>query len=331
MPMNRQAVLVLLVALLAAASLPAARKAATPPLDEKYRNWQDLVEYISTPEERAVFLRLDNDRDRDAFIKMFWKQRDPTPGTEENEYQQEHIKRFNYANQYYKYGSARAGWKTDQGRIYILLGPPQSTDRYESELDVYPVQIWSYSGTPAQNLPLAFWVVFWKRGDAGEYKLYDPIGVGPHALIRKNQNINPDDYETIYKTLSESHDILALAAFSLLPDEITFNGAPSMLSSTVLAHIFEVPLTQLSSSAYATQFLKYKGVVNVEYANNYVESKHAVLLLRDPHQRAELHPFRHPAENGQRRLSAGKGPVFHQFQTLPQPEEERAERRKDGL
>jgi hypothetical protein len=89
---------------LAAASLVSAQKA--PKVSEKdlapqYQEWLHLVAYHIQPVERDVFLQLRSDRDRDIFIETFWKQRDPTPGTPENEYKDELIKRFQYVNQFY--------------------------------------------------------------------------------------------------------------------------------------------------------------------------------------------------------------------------------------
>ena len=74
-----------------------------------YDRWLNLVQYIITPTEKKIFLSLKNPRDKDAFIKLFWKQRDPTPGTEKNEFMIEHIKRFKYANKHFGRGSQKQG------------------------------------------------------------------------------------------------------------------------------------------------------------------------------------------------------------------------------
>jgi len=118
-PRRWTALLLLLLPLLAGADAP-----QRPPLAEKYRQWLDLVDYIITPDERKIFLDLANDRDREAFIGIFWNQRDPSRGTPENEFKDEHVRRFEYANRYYGFTSPLPGWKTDRGRIHILLGPP---------------------------------------------------------------------------------------------------------------------------------------------------------------------------------------------------------------
>jgi GWxTD domain-containing protein len=71
-------------------------------------------------------MNLETNRDRDIFIENFWKQRDPTPGTPQNEYRDEIIKRFNYSNKFFSRGTSREGWMTDMGRFYIILGKPAS-------------------------------------------------------------------------------------------------------------------------------------------------------------------------------------------------------------
>ena len=93
-------------------------------LAPQYQEWLKLTTYIIKDKERDVFLSLTNDRDRDLFIETFWKIRDPTPETPDNEFKQEHIKRFQEANKRFRRRSAREGWMTDQGRIWIILGQP---------------------------------------------------------------------------------------------------------------------------------------------------------------------------------------------------------------
>ena len=90
-----------------------------------------MITYITFKEERRVFLKLTNDRDRDAFINIFWLQRDPTPGTPENEFKAEIEKRFAYVNEFFKRGTSRPGWMTDQGQIYMTLGKPNSIERFD--------------------------------------------------------------------------------------------------------------------------------------------------------------------------------------------------------
>jgi len=142
-------------------------------LPERYRKWLDEeVVYLITPKEKEVFLKLQTDREREVFIEAFWKQRDPTPETPQNEFREEHYRRFNYANEYLGRGTGQPGWKTDQGRIYIILGPPNNIEKYEDIDGVYPAQIWFYYGDPKSNLPPALISSFSKRRHWRVYSLF---------------------------------------------------------------------------------------------------------------------------------------------------------------
>jgi GWxTD domain-containing protein len=105
-----------------------------------WRAWLDEdVAYIATDEERTAFLQLTTDEERTEFIEQFWLRRDPTVGTTQNEFKEEHYRRIAYANEHF--ASRVPGWKTDRGRVYIILGPP---DEIESSQSPAPVENWRY-------------------------------------------------------------------------------------------------------------------------------------------------------------------------------------------
>lgn len=90
---------------------------------------QDFYEYaylIMTNVEKDIFRHLPDKEARAEFIEDFWAKRDPDPDTEENEFKQEFFRRIEYTNQRFKEGPP--GWKTERGRIYIYLGPPDRFD-----------------------------------------------------------------------------------------------------------------------------------------------------------------------------------------------------------
>ncbi|SPE29682.1 Peptidase M56, BlaR1 [Candidatus Sulfopaludibacter sp. SbA6] len=96
-----------------------------------YRKWMNEdVAYIITDAERAAFKNLQTDEEREHFIEQFWLRRDPTPGTPENEFKEEHYRRIAYANEHF--ASKIPGWKTDRGRIYITYGPPDEIESHRS-------------------------------------------------------------------------------------------------------------------------------------------------------------------------------------------------------
>lgn len=261
--------------------LPSATSARETELAEKYASWLDLTEYIITPVERRIFLQLTNERDRDAFISFFWKQRDSSKGTPENEYKDEHIKRFEYAKKYFGYTSPLPGWKTDRGRIYILLGPPVNRNEIFNSY-LYPIEIWEYYGDPAKGLPTMFNVVFYRKGGAGDFKLYVPAQDGPDQLLVKQiGEFGTFDYRAIYQKIYDIKPEVAEVALSLIPGEKTVNYSPSMRDVQLLAKIADLPSEHINTT-YARQFLNFKAYVDVESSFDYLNSRHELILLRDP-------------------------------------------------
>ena len=284
MNMNKR-ILSLVCAGLAAAALVAsgdkAAKSAQESLGEKYRDWLKLVGYIIAPKEKEVFLALQTDRDRDFYLDAFWRQRDPTPGTPENEYKEEHLRRFAYANKFYGRGTVRAGWMTDRGRIHIILGPPVSVERFEVSAHIVPCEGWSYYGDPKKELPAHFILLFFQRGGVGEYRLYDPVADGPASLLVNKRDVDPTDYLELYQKIKEIEPTLADLSISYIPGEYNYDYSPSPRNTILIADILESPQKDINTN-YATHFLNYKGVVSTEYLTNYVESEAAVAIIPDP-------------------------------------------------
>jgi len=95
-------------------------------LDPSSRDFYETANLIMTKWEIGIFKHLPDQESREEFISDFWAKRDPYPETDENEFKEEFFRRIEYANKRFKEGIP--GWKTDRGRIYIYLGPP---DRFE--------------------------------------------------------------------------------------------------------------------------------------------------------------------------------------------------------
>jgi GWxTD domain-containing protein len=279
------------VILLVAFALPAgAQGQGKTGLPERYKKWVDEeVGYIITRHERDVFLKLQTDRERDIFIEAFWKHRDPVPETPRNEYQEEHYRRLNYANSTFGRSTPLPGWKTDRGRIHILLGPPRNIEQYTNVNGVFPVEIWFYLGDPALGLPTGFNVIFFKRNGTGDFVLYSPSNDGPRSLIadamggfRDTSRISGSfsDDRAAYKALQELEPNLARQTLSLIPSESTPTGLGSLASERLMATIFSVPQKKVQDD-YADAILKYKDSVEVEYTANYISSEVQVQVIRD--------------------------------------------------
>ncbi|NOR11672.1 MAG: GWxTD domain-containing protein, partial [Candidatus Aminicenantes bacterium] len=119
----RKLVLLLILVVLIPNNLILSEKTSEEELPPRFKIWlEEEVGYIISPREKEVFQKLQSDREREFFMEAFWKQRDPTPGTPENEFKTEHYRRIQYANHTYGRSTVKPGWKTDRGRIYIILG-----------------------------------------------------------------------------------------------------------------------------------------------------------------------------------------------------------------
>lgn len=124
---------------------------------------QALKEFIPSKDFKS--LEESSDSVKQDYFKKYWKERDPTPGTEENELQAEFFKRVDFSNNYFTVNAMdKEGWKTDRGNIYIKYGPPTDVERHLDELNLPPYEIWYY-----ENQERTF--VFEDKSGIGDFQL----------------------------------------------------------------------------------------------------------------------------------------------------------------
>ncbi len=124
-----------------------------------------LNEFI--PEKNFNNLEQTSDSTKQAWFKNFWKERDPTPGTEENELQKEYYRRVDFANNNFTVNALdKEGWQTDRGNIYLKYGPPKDVERHQDQLNLPPYEIWYYDKLDRR------------------YYFEDKSGVGDFQLVR---------------------------------------------------------------------------------------------------------------------------------------------------
>lgn len=211
---------------------------STKKLAPQYQHWIDEeVPYIIESEERKEFLALHSDAERDSFIKSFWDARNPSPGSDGNEYREEHYRRLAYANQNFGNIKAQDGWRTDRGHIYIVLGPPEQRANYMANRNVRPIIIWFYeSKTPA--LPTHFNILFYKRSEGEDFTLYSPYQDGPSRLVTglEGLNVQKNDLDILKRSLGNE---VARTTLSLIPTETIdlSDYTPSLQSDVLLATI----------------------------------------------------------------------------------------------
>ena len=238
---TRAFVRVLFLACLLPAAHAADRSKELPP---RYRHWlNEEVNYIIDSNERREFLSLTTDVQRDSFIDAFWRIRNPDPSSAVNPYKEEHYKRLAYANERYGTIGRDDGWRTDRGRIYIILGPPKQVATYLSARNVRPMEIWFYQ-SPSLALSPYFSLIFYKRSNGEDFSLYSPLSDGPVRLVTGLEAMNDQkrSLDILRKSLG---DEVATTAVSLLPGEpVDLSGdtyAPGMSSDLLLSEIAGLP------------------------------------------------------------------------------------------
>ena len=91
------------------------------PVGEDFDKSIEYLKYVAESSEIKKMKKADAAEKRKLWLS-FWKEKDPTPNTPENEFMQEYYRRIRYANE--KFSHTKEGWLSDRGRVYILLGKP---------------------------------------------------------------------------------------------------------------------------------------------------------------------------------------------------------------
>jgi GWxTD domain-containing protein len=256
-------------------------------LPAQYRHWvNEEVPYIITSEERRQFLALTSDAERDNFIKAFWDARNPDPSSGMNEYENDYYSRLAYVNEHFGNIKAEDGWRSDQGRIYLTLGPPQQKASYPDSRNVRPMEIWFYEATnPA--LPTHFNIVFYKRSIGEPYTLYSPYQDGPARLVTGLEALNDQkrSLDIIKKSLG---DEVARTTISLIPTEVVdlSDYTPSLSSDVLLSTIrglSDNPLTkQLLEANRSREVVTHRILVGSE------QTEFEAMTLREADGRQSL-------------------------------------------
>src|SRR5882724_8159033 len=211
-------------------------------LEKNYREWleRDVV-YLINKEERDAFRRLATNEARDKFIEEFWEIRNPNPGSPTNTYRDEIYLRIAFADARFSIGSGMEFWRTDRGRTYITLGPPQQKQVFRNSGNLYPIEIWFY-GAANPALPPFFYVMFYQREGSGDYRFYSPYTDGPDKLSTGVEAIN-SRAAALRMIRDSAGPEVARISLTLLPDEPVdeTTGITSLESDILLNSIKNLP------------------------------------------------------------------------------------------
>jgi Ca-activated chloride channel family protein len=195
----------------AAAPAPAKRKLTkkeikelTAKLDQKYRDFLDLVDLIIADEERQVFLQISESYQRDAFIEAFWKRRSVDSSGIRTDYRAVHTQRVEMAKeQFHNLNSERA-------KVYIISGPPDAIIPIDCPEVYVPIQIWYWERL--ETLKTKVYLVFYQMWGAGEYKLWLPLD-GENVLLDGGASMGPGARRVDTSRCSETRTLRQAMAY----------------------------------------------------------------------------------------------------------------------
>lgn len=124
------------------------------PLETEYFAFEEILEMLAmvADEQEMTYLKQVNETEREDALKEFWKSKDQTPATDENELMNEFYQRIAYAEKNFTV-SEQPGWKTDRGKVLVKYGEPDMLYKAPSDGRWQRYERWVYT---KQNLTFMF-------------------------------------------------------------------------------------------------------------------------------------------------------------------------------
>ncbi len=180
----RSWLVLLLIILMAAPGVAEAKKKPKKEdlLPEQYKAWLSDVQFIISDDEKALFVELEKDYQRDAFIERFWKVRDPYPRTSRNEFRESYDARLRFVHQ------ELGGLKDDRSQTVLLNGPPADSIKVKCTPYLWPTEVWYYDGS--DTVSFEFLLLFYQPWGHGKYRMWQPMD--GFRELSQEQNVTLD-------------------------------------------------------------------------------------------------------------------------------------------
>lgn len=234
---------------------------AAEKMSQESKEFYSLVRYIATKEENKFFKNMPEEK-RTDFIRQFWAIRDPNTATPVNEFKEEYLKRIEVANE--KFTAGRAGWLTDRGKTYILMGPP----RHE---EYHPLGYKTLGFNPTAQKPLIIWhypeIYFLFMDIIGDgdfqvqYQGSHHHGLVQEAFVKARQQLGQIENLFIYNLSYKKKDGGRFLFFTFDMDRLTFKEEEGKMVSEL-----EIIVT-VRADDFNTAF-DYKKVHTITFGHN---------------------------------------------------------------
>lgn len=271
----RLLLVVLMVVISLEFSLPcAAAISKRPKLNPEHQEFYNYAQYFFTKNERKIFRNLTTNEARERFIENFWEIRDPTPYTEDNEFMLEVEQRYEHVLKYFKEGPI-PGWKTDRGRIYLMLGTPSAQREdylnrgaiiqwYYNEFNVY-IRFNDYQGNGIFHMDLT----------RVSLALLDVLDNNKYFIVNKEGKINLEPLDIDLNYDSKTREFLVEVGTKNLNYEKVPESSGEMMAK------IKVNLVVYQSNK-VDDFSKYSEVKSVKVPKEKLLGKNATISLKIP-------------------------------------------------
>ena len=222
-------------------------------LEQKYKDFFQLVDMIITEEERQVFLQIGDNFQKDRFIEAFWKRRSIDSRGLRTDFQRVYVQRIETAREQFR------NLNNDRAKVFVLNGPPDAVIPINCE-DIYvPIQIWYYERL--ETLKSKVYLIFYQPMGMGDYKLWLPLdgvyvlqvgGIGGLAgpvASRRVDITRCAEWRTVQQAISYTTAVLGSGAMGMVgasklfqPPIVETEGVDQILSMTTDLASGSVPL-----------------------------------------------------------------------------------------
>lgn len=234
-----------------------------PSFAKLFNSWlQQDVRWIISNEERNVALTLKTDEDRRNFVDSFWWNHNSVPAASPNEFKQRHYERLLNAKRLFS-TDLKSGWDTDQGHVYVELGPPAWIRTQSGAPDPTPAIILKCPGNVQSPATSVVWRYLYARnGDPLTITFADYCGRGELQQVASEpepEQPKPSRYMTVCEgrfTFDLSKGPVAFECLRL-PPSTRFKDLQEVVSHKVTYKLlpFDVDTKSLPATD-ATQMLE---------------------------------------------------------------------------
>lgn len=194
--------------------------------------WLARVGPAMSTQERERYSSLRSEEEREGFRDSFW--------TGKSVSAEEYFNRVEHVDLKFGSGKPGSGANTDQGRIYLALGPPTSILQLTSSRILVPLEVWRYDHVPGLSISSEIQLLFFQAPGVGFPKLYSPQLHTLRSLIIQNAGTRGAFPVNDIVTANDLHNRLRLSPTELEVVDAAMTVARGVRGSGNSEILFEV-------------------------------------------------------------------------------------------